>query len=293
MINDLLRDPVIREKYQFMLYMYPTGVPIPIAAAGLRDTLQQAQQLYDPQGNDPAFERMVLFGHSMGGLLSHAMAVDSGEKLWQLNSDRRFNEILGEPEVLAQLERYLFFKPLPFVQRVVFLATPHRGSDLSRNMIGRVGAGLISEPDHISDLLSKLIKSNPDAFDSRQFRRMPTSIETLDTSSPLLKALLTMEPGRGVKFHSIIGSLRPGPRETTTDGVVPYLSAHIDGVESELTVRSDHGVQRSPEAILEVRRILLEHVGLVPSATAHANPTTTAPEPRQAASPLNLLKGRR
>ena len=38
MLNELLRDPEIRKRYQFFLYMYPTGVPIPIAAASLRDS---------------------------------------------------------------------------------------------------------------------------------------------------------------------------------------------------------------------------------------------------------------
>ena len=46
MVNDLLRDPRIQERYQFMLYLYPTGIPIPIAAAGLRDTLQQASTTF-------------------------------------------------------------------------------------------------------------------------------------------------------------------------------------------------------------------------------------------------------
>ena len=272
MINDLLRDPVIQDRFQFMLYMYPTGVPLPIAAAGLRDALEQARQMYDPDGGDPAFERMVLIGHSMGGLLSHAMAIDSGDKFWQLNSDRPFSEIVGEPEVLGELEKYLFFKPLPYVKRVLFLATPHRGSELSRNVIGRVSTSLISDPDHISSLLAKLIKANPDAFDSRQFRRMPTSIETLDTSSPILHAMLEMRPNPETSFHSIIGATRPGPIHTRTDSVVPYTSSHIDGVESEVMVRSDHGVQKDPEAIIEVRRILRHHIGLDSPTTVRGNP---------------------
>ena len=98
MINELLRDPVIHDRYQFMLYMYPTGVPLPIAAAGLREMLLQAKQMYDPNGQDPAFDQMVLLGHSMGGLLSHAMAVDSGDKFWELNTDYRFDRIVGDPE---------------------------------------------------------------------------------------------------------------------------------------------------------------------------------------------------
>ncbi len=286
MINELLNDPVIREKYQFMLYMYPTGVPIPIAAAGLRETLLKAQQIYDREGTDPAFGRMVLLGHSMGGLLSHAMAVKSGDKFWQLHSDVQFKDINGSPEILAELQRYLFFEPLPFVKRVVFLATPHRGSDLSRNMIGRVGTNLISDPDQISDLLSKLIKDNPDAFDRRQFRRMPTSIETLDTDHPILLGLHAMEPNPGVAFHSLIGAKYAGPVASTTDGVVAYRSSHIDGVESEVRVRSDHGVQKDPEAIIEVRRILRKHVGIVPAQAA----ARVVPERAASSTPETLPK---
>jgi pimeloyl-ACP methyl ester carboxylesterase len=284
MVNDLLRDPVIQSRYQFFLYMYPTGVPIPIAMAGLRETLQQARAMYNPDGRDPAFDQMVLLGHSMGGLLAHGMAVDSSDRLWQLHSDRRFGSIVGPTDVLAELRRYLFFEPSPSVRRVVFLATPHRGSEMSHNVIGRVGSGLISEPDFISSLLSKLRKDNPDAFDLRQFRRFPTSIETLGTDSAELKALLAMKPGDNVKFHSIIGALRPGPVESSTDGVVPYRSSHLDGVE-EVIVRSDHGVQNAPEAILEVHRILYEHVGASAARTRQANEPRDARSPRVAPEP--------
>jgi pimeloyl-ACP methyl ester carboxylesterase len=264
MLNELLRDPVVQDHYQFLLYMYPTGVPIPIAAASLRESLIQAKQLYDRDGRDPAFERMVLVGHSMGGLIARTTAVASGDQFWRLYSDRLFDDVLGPREVLDELRRYFFFDPLPFVSRVVFLATPHRGSDLSRGVVGRVGSNLISDPDSIHKLLYRLVKDNPDTFASRGFRRLPSSIETLDPSSPILTALEHMQPPpppAGAKFHSIIGSLRPNGVDKTTDGVVPYRSAHIDGVVSELVVRSDHGVQKDPEAIREVRRILREHVG--------------------------------
>jgi pimeloyl-ACP methyl ester carboxylesterase len=270
MINELLRRPEIQQKYQFFLYVYPTGVPVPIAASYLRDALRDAQQQFDPQGTNPAFGRMVLLGHSMGGLLSHAMAVDSGNRFWEINSDRPFHQIIGPPEVLAELRRYTFFEPLPFVQRVVFLATPHRGSEYARRPVGRLGSSLISEPDHYSALLSRLVKDNSGDLDPRQFRRLPTSIETLEVDSPVLLALLRMEPRPGVVFHSIIGANRPGPLATTTDGVVTYRSSHLDGVASELVVRSDHSVQKDPEAILEVRRILLEHIGVTATPVAEA-----------------------
>jgi pimeloyl-ACP methyl ester carboxylesterase len=245
--------------------MYPTGVPLPIAAAGLRETLLEAEKTFSPGGSDPAFGQMVLVGHSMGGLLAHAMVVESGDGFWQLNTDRPFDDRLqGPPKVLDELRRYMFFRPLPFVRRVVFLGTPHRGSDLSRGLVGRVSAGLINDPDHIADLLTQITRQNPGAFDRRHFRRLPSSIETLETNGEMLHALEVMKPGPGVTFHSIIGSLRPVPLKSTTDGIVSYSSSHFDGAASEVVVRSDHGVQANPLAVLEVRRILLEHVGIAP-----------------------------
>ena len=270
MVNDLLRDPRIQQRYQFMLYMYPTGIPIPIAAAGLRETLGQAESTFRLNDNspDPAFHQMILLGHSMGGLLSHAMAVNSDQKFWELNTYVPFNQIKGPPEVLAELKRYMIFEAHPFVKRVVFLATPHRGSDMTRGVVGRVSSNLISEPDHINDLLARLVRENSDAF-PRRFRRLPTSIETLDPDSAYLKALLAMKPGASVEFHSIIGSLRPEGKENTTDGVVPYKSSHLDEVRSEVVVQSDHSVQNNPFAIIEVHRILLDHVGIVPQTASN------------------------
>jgi pimeloyl-ACP methyl ester carboxylesterase len=270
MLNELLRDDRIRDHYQFLLYLYPTGVPVPIAAAGLRDSLLRAQRSFDPDGTNAAFEQMVLLGHSMGGLLSHAMVVSSGNRWWELNTDKQFDDITGPPDVLAELKHYNFFDALPFVSRVVFLATPHRGSDMSRGFVGKLGSNLISEPDYYNKLLAQLIKANPDAFDYRRFRHLGTSIDTLEpptSKSPnVLSGLLAMKPSETAKLHSIMGALRPVGVQETTDGVVPYWSSHLDGVLSERVVRSDHAVQKDPEAILEVRRILLEHTGQSPIA---------------------------
>ena len=174
MLNELLRDPVIQEHYQFMLYMYPTGVPIPIAAASLRDSLLQARQMYNPDGRDPAFDRMVLLGHSMGGLLSHMMAVSSGDQLWRLYSDRSFDEILG-PHDRARRAAAATSSSSPCRSSAGSSSWPRRiaARTCRRGVVGRVGASLISDPDHIHKLLYQLVKDNPDAFDSRRFRRFP------------------------------------------------------------------------------------------------------------------------
>jgi hypothetical protein len=78
--------------------------------------------------------------------------------------------------------------------------------------------------------------------------------------NPFLRTLADIPVAPGVAAHSIIAVRGSGPPETGSDGVVSYASAHIEGVESEFVVRSGHSAQSNPEVILEVRRILLEHV---------------------------------
>jgi hypothetical protein len=59
--------------------------------------------------------------------------------------------------------------------------------------------------------------------------------------------------------HSIVAVEGGGLRDPS-DGVVTYRSAHLEDAASEVVVRSKHSMQRNPEAILELRRILREHV---------------------------------
>jgi hypothetical protein len=79
-------------------------------------------------------------------------------------------------------------------------------------------------------------------------------------SNPALQALAAIPISPNVTAHSIIAVQGNGPIETGSDGVVTYKSAHIDGVASELAVRSGHSVQSNPHTVAEVRRILLLHL---------------------------------
>ena len=67
--------------------------------------------------------------------------------------------------------------------------------------------------------------------------------------------------------HSIIALKEGGSLGEGGDGVVSYRSAHLDEAVSELIVQSGHSVQSHPEAIEEIRRILLQHLGRADPAT--------------------------
>ena len=76
--------------------------------------------------------------------------------------------------------------------------------------------------------------------------------------------------------HSIIAVQGTGPVEDGADGVVAYKSAHIEGVDSEKVVNSGHSCQSKPEAIAEVRRILVEHAADTCTRERVACPTAAA-----------------
>lgn len=44
------------------------------------------------------------------------------------------------------------------------------------------------------------------------------------------------------------------------DDVVHYNSAHLDGAVSEKIIKGGHSIQQTPEAVLELRRILRLHL---------------------------------
>jgi pimeloyl-ACP methyl ester carboxylesterase len=259
MVEALEADPVIGDLYQFWTFGYSTGDPIPYSAWLLRRDLDELRQKFDPDGTDAAFGRMVVVGHSMGGLLTKMMVQDAGTRLWQLVSDRPFEELAGDPEDRDLFRQALFFKPRPDVRRVIFIATPHRGSRVDRGGLARLGSRLVRHLEPLEESFGRLKARNGSAFFSERLREgLPTSIDELEWGSPILTGLSDLKLAPDVAAHSVIADLRSPPRVGGSDGLVPYDSAHLDGVASESLVSSVHLCQAHPAVIREVRRILAE-----------------------------------
>lgn len=166
-----------------------------------------------------------------------------------------------KPESRDLLQRALFVEPEPFVGRLVFVATPHRGSYVTEFSVTRLIAKLVRLPFETASAVGDVLTNNPDAFtyDPRQVR--PGSVFGMTPGSPFITGLSQIPVAPGIPAHSIIAVEGDGPPEAGNDGVVDYQSAHIDGVASELIVRSPHSCQSNPNTIAEVRRILLLHAG--------------------------------
>lgn len=261
MINELMGDPQIRENYQFWVYWYPTSNPVEFSADGLRIKLKEARERF-------GFERMVLVGHSMGGLLARLMIQTSRSQDWIQESGipaERFRAL--DEDSLSLLRRVTEYDPLPFVDRAIFLASPHRGSAMADGFLGYLGRSLMSLPTGVAGIL----ETGLDAITGEEEEAKlapPGGIESLSPDSLFVRVTMKQPFARDVPYHSIIGSRSAVDLDWITDTVVPYASAHLPGAQSELLVESDHSVHATMEAILEVRRILRLNLEESPKVSA-------------------------
>ena len=259
MVNDLNGDPLIRNRFQFWFFKYESGNPIPYSALLLRDSLSQAIQQLDPAGQDRALRQMVVIGHSQGGLLAKMVSIDSGSTLWDEISAKPLDSMKLSNETHDLLNRMLFVKPLPFVRRVIFVATPQHGSYLAGWSLSQMAASLVSLPLNIVTGAGELLSLPQDELRFDPSKAGFGSVYGMTPNSPFIRGLSKTRVSPEIPAHSIIAVKGNGPIETGNDGVVSYASAHIEEAQSEFVLRSGHSCQADPRTIAEVRRILLLH----------------------------------
>jgi hypothetical protein len=260
MFNRLHADPEIRSRYQFWFFQYDSGNPIPLSALRLREALTSAIARLDPEGKDPALRRMVLIGHSQGGLLVKMQAVSSGDRLWNAASATPLERLVLTGPTRHLLKSALFVEPLPDVSRVVFICTPHRGSFVAgRNFIANLTRRMLSVPLVLTEAAADLARN-----EATSTIVIPSAVDNMSPRNRFVRALQDIPVTPAVTVNSIIAVDGDGPVEEGDDGVVKYSSAHIVPVESELVVKSDHSTQGNPHTVEEVRRILRLHAGLKP-----------------------------
>jgi len=254
MVNSLRDDPWIRKNYQFWFYSYPSGYPYPYSAALFRRDLDGIRRMF------PNHMRVVLIGHSMGGMICRLMVTDADDKIWRDHFSTAPTQTPLSGETRKLLEDSLLFVHRPDIQRVIFIATPHRGSRFAVGWIGRIGSALVRTPRSLSSIYASakpLLIADPAAS---TLKRMPNSIDTLEPNDRFVQSVNKLPIAPNIPYHSIIGDRGRGDTPNSSDGIVPYWSSHLDGAKSELIVHSGHGAQYDPEAIREVERILKENL---------------------------------
>ena len=260
MFNDLQADPEIRRKYQFWFYLYPTGEPMAFSAARLREDLQLVRHDCDPYHRNDRLDEMVVVGHSMGGLISQMLTLNSSDKLWNSVSSKPVEELKANEETKSEIRRVFFFESNPSIDRVVTIASPYNGSSLSNRFTRWLSGSLVWLPAKTYQL-SQVVFEQDDKRWWERFSAPRTSLDSLTKKSGMLRLIRETRVPEDVKHHNIVGVKRGTSQSDWTDGVVSYRSAHCEDVASEKIVRASHSeVHRHPEAVAEVRRILLEHL---------------------------------
>jgi hypothetical protein len=89
-------------------------------------------------------------------------------------------------------------------------------------------------------------------------------VDTLSPTNRFVKAINTFPLSTTIPYHSIVGDRGKGGNKDQTkpvssDGLVPYWSSYLPKAQSEVIVPSGHGAHQNPQAIQEVKRILLLH----------------------------------
>ena len=259
-VNALLADPELRRRYQPACFFYPSKLPIPLSSARLRELLKRSRDTLDPKHHDPGFDRIVLVGHSMGGLLTRMQAIDSGPDFWRSFFAVPPKKVARQVDARTQrvLQGALFFKRTPGVKTVVFVATPHQGSVLADIGIVRTVLRIILFLPKTAKQQVQALAALPPSYVHPTLRGFHNwgveGAENCCTEHPFFVALA--QHPMNVSFHSIIATRGKADFQARGDGVVPYWSAHLEGAASETIVPYMHVCIEKPKTVQAVMKIL-------------------------------------
>ena len=180
--------------------------------------------------------------------------------MWDKTLGQTAKSLFKENSKDSLIVRASTFRANPRIQRVVFICTPHRGSDLASNPIGKIGISLITLPARLTTVMFDSLTGADLAQITGSSKRLPNSITGLKPTSPALPVINSVPIT--VPYHSIIGDRGKGDSPNSTDGVVAYWSSHLDGAKSECIVPGPHGSCQLPQTIAELDRILRLNLGI-------------------------------
>ncbi len=259
--NDIMGDQVLREHYQVWQVFYSTNMPILESRFQINTIINQAFDSIDH--NSPAYKDAVLIGHSMGGIIARLLVSDENltEPALKLLNTRQVNK-LRENQILGQR---LQMKPVPNFDRAIFLASPHRGTAYADLWFTKVARRIIKLPVAFLGALADSVEDKDinfkhfiDQIGTGIIQNGPSDLSHNSKFTELTKNVL---PKKGMQFHSILGNNTDSKDpDVMSDGIVPYRSAHLDGAVSEMIIKGGHSIQETPEAVLELRRILRLHL---------------------------------
>lgn len=270
--NDILGSEELRNRYQIIHYSYATNETVLATAARFRRELAEflAVVKYDPSVSP----KLVLIGHSMGGLLAKSVGVDSGTKLWDTVFRVPIESLRADDVARRTFEEGLFLKPWSSVGLIIFMGTPQHGSERADGLLGRLSASLLHLPEDYVNLTREIglrdsQELQPDIRTRFTSERM-TSVASLSPRNSLMQAYGELPIVAGIPFYSIMGTATHDAHGRSSDGYVTVDSARLPGSVSDILLPVHHRQFDRAAPLNEVYRILREHAATVPSAAGSA-----------------------
>ena len=259
--NDIMGDPVLRDHYQVWQTFYSTNMPILESRFQINTIINQAFSTLNP--NDSANKDAVLIGHSMGGIVARLLVSDAdlSKPALALYNSRQVNKF-KDNQFFTQ--RFVM-QPIMNFDRAIFLSAPHRGTAFADRWFTKLARRIIKLPGAFVGALADAVVDQDTNFKNfiNEIGKgvIQNGPSDLSHNSKFTELTEDVMPRKGIVFHSIMGNITDSTDpDVITDGIVPYRSAHLDGAASEQIFKGGHSIQETPEAVLELRRILRQHL---------------------------------
>ncbi len=259
--NDIMGDTVLREHYQVWQIFYSTNMPILESRYQINAIINQGFESIDQKS--ASAKDAVLIGHSMGGIIARLLVSDQdlSNNAQKILKNKEFNRFKDDPIFSARLN----IQSIPNFDRAIFISAPHRGTDYADRWFTRAARKVIKLPGAFLGALADSVDDknlNPKKFlkemDGGLIQNGPSDLSHNSKFTQLTKNVM---PKKGMIYHSIMGNItNSNDPDIMNDGIVPYRSSHLDGAVSEKIIKGGHSIQETPEAVLELRRILKLHL---------------------------------
>lgn len=253
-VNESMRDPDVRQNYQFWYAFYSTGAPLVYSASQIRQDVSELRKKFPRTRISDDF---VIVGYSMGGVMARILITDVGDYLWNTISAVPLDQVRLDPDDEQAILQSIFWLPLHRVDQVIFIATPHLGTQIADASFAHLGAWLIRLPQDFIRFQRRFVEAMGDALGGNApIQSRLTGLDDLSYRSPLYQALAEAPMDPHTTLHSIIGDRGRGDTPDSSDGIVGYWSSHLEQAASELIVPTGHDAQASPATERQIIRIL-------------------------------------
>lgn len=268
MVKALRKDPETTQRFQFWFYQYESGTPTVGAAALLKLELDATIRNIEATHGISMDRRLVVVGHSLGGILAKSLISDTGDALWNAAFSAPIDEFHLTDEQKNLLSTAFIYQPRTYIEKTIFLATPHQGSRLASGLTGKIATSIAPRSARVEALIEAVRGRNRHLIHAGSeclYENNISSIQTLRRDSPIRQLLADLPIDPEAEFHSISGL--KNRRLSKGDGVVPIESTRVHGAYCEIGIFSRHQIHKREETFRLVNLMLKTDFRKIPDET--------------------------